>query len=93
MGTFYLTRCVEILCLFGFFRPSREIFTNMETTPLAVKGCKFRRMPIVWQWRCHYLFKQLSICRIWNWNTQPSVVEIGIGFGLEQFKTIKVLKF
>ena len=57
MGTFYLTRCVEILCLFGFFRPSREIFTHMETTPLAVKGCKFRRMSIVWQ--CHYLFKQL----------------------------------
>ena len=26
-------------CLLGFFRPSRELFTHMETSPLPVKGC------------------------------------------------------
>ena len=30
-------------CLFvwSFFRPSREFFTHLETTPSTVKGCKF----------------------------------------------------
>ena len=28
-------------CLFGIFRPTREFFTHMETSPLLVKGCKF----------------------------------------------------
>ena len=30
------------LCL--GYRPTRESFTNMETSPLQVKGCKFLRM-------------------------------------------------
>ena len=33
------------ICLFGVFRPIRKFFTNMETSPLPVKGCKF--------WPCH----------------------------------------
>ena len=27
--------------LFGVYRPTREFFTHMETSPLPVKGCKF----------------------------------------------------
>ena len=27
-------------CLFGVFRPTREFFTHLETSPLPVKGCK-----------------------------------------------------
>ena len=32
-----------MLCLFalGFFPPTRDFFTRMETSPLPVKGCKF----------------------------------------------------
>ena len=26
---------------FGVYRPTREFFTDMETSPLPVKGCKF----------------------------------------------------
>ena len=33
------------ICLFGVIRPIRKFFTNMETSPLPVKGCKF--------WPCH----------------------------------------
>ena len=29
------------VCLFGVFRPTREFFTNLETQPLPMKGCKF----------------------------------------------------
>ena len=29
------------VCLFGVHRPTREFFTYIETSPLAVKGCKF----------------------------------------------------
>ena len=29
-----------LVCLLGDFRPSREFFTQMETSPLPVKGCK-----------------------------------------------------
>ena len=29
------------VCLFGVYRPTREFFTHMETSPLPVKGCKF----------------------------------------------------
>ena len=28
------------VCLGVFFRPTREFFTHMETSPLPVKGCK-----------------------------------------------------
>ena len=27
--------------LFGSYRPTREFFTHLETSPLPVKGCKF----------------------------------------------------
>jgi hypothetical protein len=30
--------------LFTVLRPAQEFFTHMETSPLPVKGCKFRRM-------------------------------------------------
>ena len=36
----YLTK----VCLFGVFRPTREFFTHMETSPLSLKGCKFWHM-------------------------------------------------
>ena len=29
------------ICLFGVYRPTREFFTHVETSPLPVKGCKF----------------------------------------------------
>ena len=29
------------VCLFGVFRPTREFFTQLEMSPLPVKGCKF----------------------------------------------------
>ena len=29
------------VCLFGVYRPTREFFTHMETSPLSMKGCKF----------------------------------------------------
>ena len=32
--------CVFV-CLFGVYRPTQEVFTHMETSPLQVKGCKF----------------------------------------------------
>ena len=32
-----------MICFFGVFRPTREFFTRMETSPLPVKGCKFDR--------------------------------------------------
>ena len=34
------------VCLFGFgvHCPAREFFTYMDTSPLPVKGCKFRPM-------------------------------------------------
>ena len=31
----------SIICLFVVYRPTREFFTHMETSPLPVKGCKF----------------------------------------------------
>ena len=31
-----------LFCLFGVFRPTREFFTHMETSPLPVKGCRDR---------------------------------------------------
>ena len=30
-----------LICLCGVYRPTREFFTHMETSPLPVKGCKF----------------------------------------------------
>ena len=43
-----LLRCKSIKIIVGFFgvfygvyRPTREFFTHMETSPLPVKGCKF----------------------------------------------------
>ena len=32
---------VLFVCLFVVFRPTREFYTRMETSPLPVKGCKF----------------------------------------------------
>ena len=29
------------VCFWGFFRPTREFFTDMETSPLPMKGCNF----------------------------------------------------
>lgn len=55
----------------------------MVTPPLPVMGFK------VWQWRCHYMFNDLD-CRGWDWNTQASVAEIVIGFGLEHFKITRL---
>ena len=34
-----------LICLFVVFRPTREFFTHMETSPMPVKGCKF--LPIM----------------------------------------------
>ena len=31
----------RIICSLGVFRPKREFFTRMETSPLPVKGCIF----------------------------------------------------
>ena len=33
-----------VVCFFGVYRPTREFFTHMETSPLPVKGCKFLPM-------------------------------------------------
>ena len=32
------------VCWFGVFRPTRKVFTPLETSPLPVMGCKFWRM-------------------------------------------------
>ena len=32
---------IYVFCLFGFFRPTREFFTRVETPTLPEKGCKF----------------------------------------------------
>ena len=40
----YATVCLCVylfVCLFGVYRPTQEVFTHMETSPLQVKGCKF----------------------------------------------------
>ena len=39
VGILYLDN--DDVCLFGVYRPTREYFTHMETSPLPVKGCKF----------------------------------------------------
>ena len=39
-----LSNVVLFVCLFGVYRPIREFFSHMETSPLSVKGCKFRPM-------------------------------------------------
>ena len=31
----------RLIVCFGFFCPTGEFFTHMETSPLPVKGCKF----------------------------------------------------
>ena len=48
------------VCLFGVFRPTREFFTQMETSLIPVKGCKFCPMfgiHCFWtvriSWACH----------------------------------------
>ena len=50
-GTCTCTACLRVtvfvclfVCLFvfwGVYRPTREFFTHIETSPLPVKGCKF----------------------------------------------------
>ena len=32
---------LDFVCLFGVYRPNREFFIHMETSPIPVKGCKF----------------------------------------------------
>ena len=32
------------ICLYGVYRPTREFFTHIETSPLPVKGCQFLPM-------------------------------------------------
>ena len=53
------------VCLFGVFRPIREFFTHMETSPLPVKGCKFWPMLGTEQWgffsMTHYLWRWASV--------------------------------
>ena len=40
--------------LFGVFRPTREFFTHMETSPLSMKGCKFLPMLVTYgSLACH----------------------------------------
>ena len=39
--SYYLFVITYLFCLFGFFRPTREVFTHMETSPWRMKGCKF----------------------------------------------------
>ena len=34
---YYFT--ISFVCLFGVFRPTREFFTQIEKSPLPVKGC------------------------------------------------------
>lgn len=38
------TVLTHIICLFVVFRSSPELFLYMETSPLLVRGCKFRPM-------------------------------------------------
>ena len=41
------------VCLFGVFRPTREFFIHLETSPLPAKGCKFwpiSALMIIEQW-------------------------------------------
>ena len=45
--------CIFCFGLFGVFRPCREFFNHMETSPWPVKGCKFWPMLGThghWQW-------------------------------------------
>ena len=36
----YIIYYVLFICLFVYYRPTREFFTHMETSPLPVNGCK-----------------------------------------------------
>ena len=39
---------IQVMLMFDcmeFFRPAREFFTHLKTSPLPVKGCKFWRLP------------------------------------------------
>ena len=40
----HILQSIFQLYLFGFFSPTREFFTHLMTSPLMVKGCKFRLM-------------------------------------------------
>ena len=35
---------LDFVCLFWVYRPNREFFIHMETSPLPMKGCKFGPM-------------------------------------------------
>ena len=37
----YVFWYVLFVCLFWVYRPTREFFTHMDTSPLPVKGCRF----------------------------------------------------
>ena len=32
---------IYVFCLFGFFRPTRELFTRVKTPTVPEKGCTF----------------------------------------------------
>ena len=38
---FWWSFSLQFVCLFGVYHPTQEFFTQMETSPLPVKGCKF----------------------------------------------------
>ena len=39
LAQWFWNRGYLFICVFEIYRPTREIFTQMETTPLPVKGC------------------------------------------------------
>ena len=39
--TVFYGKYVCFVCFHGIYRPTRECFTHMETSPLRVKGCNF----------------------------------------------------
>ena len=41
VSALFFPQFVCLFCLFWIFRPIREFFTHMETSPLPEKGCKF----------------------------------------------------
>ena len=43
---------MDCFCLFGVFRPTRVFFTDLESSPLPVKGCTFWPM--------------LGTCELWG---------------------------
>ena len=44
-----ITWLMTLVC-FGVYRPTREFFTHMDTSPLLVKGCKCSALMAIEQW-------------------------------------------